>query len=157
MICKTFLLALLVCVLGMVISFVILAQGQKRNRLSLIIIGVVCVLLTCAGALGIGLVQKRETARVSSYAHVWQKQLYSDVEQCNSRRECDRVVREDLSSYEKGYQALHIDNDRVAPKHRRPSPKVSVESGVWKKGEQVRVILTYNEDSRPYAKVLTIQ
>ena len=88
MICKTFLLALLVCVLGMVISFVILAQGQKRNRLSLIIIGVVCVLLTCAGALGIGLVQKRETARVSSYAHVWQKQRRGTVQFPQRMRPC---------------------------------------------------------------------
>ncbi len=157
MICKTFILGCIVCLLGMVLSILVLAIAQKQNKTWLFVTGIVLVLATCFGTLGIGMVQKAETNRVSDYAHVWQKQLFSDIVKADTRAEADEIVAQDLAEYEKGYEAQDFDDDRIAPQHRRPHPQVSLESGAWKKGEPVKVFIEYNDEARPYSKTLTIQ
>lgn len=148
MLCKTFVIGCVIAMLGIVLSFFVLAFAEKRNSLALTIVGVICVLLTCFGTLGVGMIQRHETNRVSNYAYAWQRELYSDIAHCKTKEDTKPVIDRDLKQYKEGYQKLHIDNDRVAPLHRRPDPRVHIESGKWKKGEVVEVYIDYNDEAK---------
>lgn len=148
MLCKTFVIACVIAMLGIVLSFFVLSFAQKRNSLALTIVGVVCVLLTCFGTLGVCMVQRKETNRVNNYAYTWQHELYYDIAHCKTKEDTEPVIERDLKQYREGYQKLHIDNDRVAPKHRRPNPRVHIESGKWKKGQVVEVYIDYNDEAK---------
>lgn len=148
MLCKTFVLGCVIAMLGIVLSFFVLSWGMKKNSLGWIIAGVVCVLLTCFGTLGVGMVQRAETNRVNNYAYAWQRELYSDIAHCKTKDDTKAVIDRDLKQYREGYKKLHIDNDRVAPRHRRPNPRVHIESGKWKKGQIVEVYIDYNDEAK---------
>lgn len=148
MLCKTFVIACVVGLLGIVLSFFVLAWAQKRDSFALTIVGIVCVLLTCFGTLGVCMVQRAETNRVNQYAYAWQRELYADIAKCETKEDTKPVIERDLKQYKEGYQKLHIDNDKVAPKHRRPNPRVHIESGKWAKGETVEVYIVYNDEAK---------
>ena len=157
MLCKTFLIGCAVAIVGIVLSLLVCSFAQKKNSVPLMIVGSICVLLTCFGTLGIGMVQRAETNRVNQYAYAWQRELYSGIAKSDTSEEAKAFAKKEVIKYEAGYEKLHIDDGRVAPKHRRPHPRVHMEYGKWAPGETVNVYILYNNEAKSYMQKVTLK